>query len=77
MKNVDKWKGLRGEKLRLFFQMEFVKVKTATNHTDFQKQAFQASSAGAYIRMVPFDHAERTLGLDASIHAKKSALDAV
>ena len=70
-------KGLRGEKLCLLFQMEFVKVETATNHADFQKQALQAPSAGTYVRMVPFDHAERALGLDASIHAKKSALGAV
>ena len=54
-----------------------MQIKSAGNHRNFKQQALNASSSRSGVRPVPLDRAERAFRLNAPVHAKQCAVNAV
>ena len=57
--------------------MVFMQVESAGNHRNFKQQALNSSSARSGVGPVPLDRAERAFRLNAPVHAKQCAVNAV
>ena len=57
--------------------MVFMQVKSAGNHRNFKQQALNSSSSRSGVGPVSLDRTERAFRLNAPVHAKQCAVNAV